>query len=69
MATLLRRKRTVFDRTDVFPDGSACFEQEQEESMPRPIKSVFLDKETYQDMGSPEHITLDITPGDLLNKE
>lgn len=69
MATLLRRRRSRFDRVEVSPDGTACFEQDEEELMPRPIKSIFLDKQTYEDMGSPSVITVDITPGDLLNEE
>lgn len=69
MATLLRRKTTRFERSDVFPDGSACFEQDTDGLMPRPIKSIFLDKETYEDMGSPAVITIEITPEDTLNKE
>jgi len=60
MATLLTKTRTVCEKTETFPDGSVCFEQESEEYMPRPIKSIFLDKATFEDLGSPERLAVTI---------
>ena len=60
MATLLRRRRSRFDRVEVSPDGTACFEQE-DPVMPRPIKSIFLDKQTFEELGEPTVITIEVT--------
>jgi hypothetical protein len=50
----------VFERTEVYVDGSACFEQE-DPVMPRPIKSIFLDKQTFEELGEPTVITIEVT--------
>lgn len=69
MATLLKKARTILKKTETFPDGSECFEQELEEGdyMPRPIKSVFLSREMVAEMGDPDQITITVEPGDRLN--
>lgn len=72
MATFLVKQQTVLLRTEVFEDGTACYEQMDDEflnQMPRPIRSLFVNRAMAEEMGNPAAITLTIEAGDTLNKE
>lgn len=63
MATLLKKTHVQMVRTEVFPDQTACFEQLDDPSMPRPIRSAFLPKELQDELGNPDVITIIVEAG------
>lgn len=63
MATILKRGRTVMAKTEVFLDGTACFEQQDDPAMPRPIRTVFIPKEFLEELGNPDVITVTVQSG------
>lgn len=61
-------RHATSDSDDVTLDDLVWFEQRSDpgESLTR-SRRVVVDRETFEDLGSPAQITMTIEPGDLLN--
>lgn len=62
------KSRKVMDLADEQPfEGFATFDQPDDDGELNFTAQFHIDEELWFDMGRPEHITVTIKPGDLLN--
>lgn len=64
MHTLTKTQR-ILDRTHV-TDSHISFRLVDGETA-EPATGIMLDRETYDDLGQPDMVTVTVEPGDLLN--
>ncbi len=64
---MLSRTQRVLIFSNEAESGHSAYQQNDEETGALNA-AIIIDKQTYQDLGKPERLTLTIEPGDVLNK-
>lgn len=64
MTAVLTRTRSVLHTHPDLAPRTYCAIAEDSNAI---LREVYLDMETYQDLGEPDTITITIEPGDTLN--